>query len=161
MRGKRRKSKGELFLAAELGDVHAMVYAGGLFHKHDLQRFIWRGRAAASGEPVYFLNEMSDEIRNFNRGAGYANVVFVRTSSKGHHHNEKRTILGDDYKFDAFIGPANQALRFYEFELQSYRKAVDSWTIVGLRKNVVKDIRKMIGKMIWDARKEAAYFEEK
>jgi hypothetical protein len=25
----------------------------------------------------------------------------------------------------------------------------------------VKDIRKMIGKMIWDAREEAAYLEEK
>jgi hypothetical protein len=57
--------------------------------------------------------------------------------------------------------PANQALHFYEFQLQSYRKAVDSWTIVGLRRNVVKDIRKMIGKMIWDAREEAVYSEKK
>jgi hypothetical protein len=28
-------------------------------------------------------------------------------------------------------------------------------------KKVVKDIRKMIGKIIWDAREEAAYLEEK
>jgi hypothetical protein len=58
-----------------------------------------------------------------------------------------------------FLGPANQALRFYEFQLQSYRKAVDRWTIVGLRNRVVKDIRNMIGKMIWDAREEGAYSE--
>jgi hypothetical protein len=45
--------------------------------------------------------------------------------------------------------------------LQSYRKAVDSWTIVGLRNSVVKDIRKMIGKMMLDAREEAVYLEEK
>jgi hypothetical protein len=44
---------------------------------------------------------------------------------------------------------------------QSYRKVVDSWTFVGLRNRVVKDIRKMIGKMIWDAREEAEYLEEK
>jgi hypothetical protein len=40
-------------------------------------------------------------------------------------------------------------------------KAVDSWIIVGLRNKVVKDIRKMIGRMIWDAREEAAYLEKK
>jgi hypothetical protein len=32
---------------------------------------------------------------------------------------------------------------------------------VGLRNGVVKDIRKMIGKMIWDEREEAAYLEKK
>jgi hypothetical protein len=42
-----------------------------------------------------------------------------------------------------------------------YTKAVDSWTIIGLRNGVVKDIRKMIGKMIWDAREQAAYLEKK
>jgi hypothetical protein len=59
-----------------------------------------------------------------------------------------------------FIGPSNQAVQFYEFQSHSYRKAVDNWTIVGLRNKVVKDIRKMIGKMIWDAREEAVHLEE-
>jgi hypothetical protein len=76
-------------------------------------------------------------------------------------NNEKRTIFGEGLDFHTYVGPANQALRFYEFQLQSYRKAVDSWTIVGQRNNVVRDIRKMIGMMIWDAREEAAYSEEK
>jgi hypothetical protein len=79
---------------------------------------------------------------------------------KGHINNEKRTIFGNGYDFDIFIGLSNQALDFYEFQLQSYRKAVDSWTIIGLRNKVVKYIRKMIGKMIWDAREEAAYLEK-
>jgi hypothetical protein len=72
-----------------------------------------------------------------------------------------RTIFGMDYNFVARMDRANQALHFFAFQLQSYRKAVDSWTIVGLRNRVVKDIRKMIGKMIWDAREEAAYLEKK
>jgi hypothetical protein len=79
---------------------------------------------------------------------------------KGHIDNEERAFFGNGNRFNARIDSANQALHFYEFQLQSYRKAVDSWTIVGLRNKVVKDIRKMIGKMIWDAREEAAYFEE-
>jgi hypothetical protein len=40
-------------------------------------------------------------------------------------------------------------------------KAVDSWTIVALRNKVVKDIRKMIGKMIWAVREAAEYSEKK
>jgi hypothetical protein len=70
-------------------------------------------------------------------------------------------MFGNGYNFDTRIGPANQALRFYEFQLLSYRKAVDSWTIVGVRNAVVKDVRKIIGKMIWDAREEAAYLKRK
>jgi hypothetical protein len=105
---------------------------------------------------------MSEQIRNFNNGTGHLKVVFViGRVLKGHINNEERTIFGDGYSFGGYIGPANQALHFYEFQLQSYRKAVDSWTIVGLRNNVVKDIQKMTGKMIWDAREEAAYVVEK
>jgi hypothetical protein len=104
---------------------------------------------------------MSDQIRNFNSGTRYAKVVFViGRALKGHIDKEKRKIFGEGYMFDARIGPANQALHFYEFQLQSYRKAV-IWTIVGLRNQVVKDIRKMIGMMFWDAREEAAYLEKK
>jgi hypothetical protein len=56
---------------------------------------------------------------------------------------------------------ANQALYLPKFQLRSYRKAFDSWVIVGLRNRVVKDIRKMIGKMIWVVREQAAYSEKK
>jgi hypothetical protein len=105
---------------------------------------------------------MSRQIQNFNSGTGYAKVVFViGRVLKGYFDNEKRTVFGTDYNFDDCVGPANQALRFYEFQLQSYRKAVDSWTIVGLRNRVVKDIRKMIGNMVWDGREEAVYMEKK
>jgi hypothetical protein len=80
---------------------------------------------------------------------------------KGQIDNEKRTIFEAGYVSETFISLANQALRFYEFQLQSYQKAVDSWTIVGRRNGVVKDIRKLIGMMIWDAREGAAYSEKK
>jgi hypothetical protein len=105
---------------------------------------------------------MSDQIRNFNSGIGHANVVFViGRALKGQIDSKKRAILGIFTQFNAYVGPEYQALHFFKFQLQSYRKAVDSWTIVGLRNKVVKDIRKMSGKMIWDAREEAACSQEK
>jgi hypothetical protein len=150
-------------VAAELGHVDAMVFAGWFLDKDDPKRFVWLGRAAASGVSDSFLTEIRDQIRNFNSGTGHAKVVFViGRALKGQVENEKRTIFGSsNWGFDTYIGPADQAFNFYEFQLQSYRKAVDIWTIIGLRNRVVKDIRKMIGKMIWDAREEAAYPEKK
>jgi hypothetical protein len=152
-------AKENFLVAAALGNVAAMVCLAEFFDKDDHKRFVWFGRAAANGDSFYFLNEMSDQIRNFNRGTGHAKGVFaIGGALKGHIDIEKRIIFGNGYNFDTYIDRAKQGVRFFEFQLQSYRKAVDSWTIVGLRNNVVKDIRKMIGKMIWDAREEAAYF---
>jgi hypothetical protein len=152
------RAKENFLVAAELGHVYGMFCLGWLFDNSHPQRFIWFGRAAVSGYSISFLNEMSDQIYNFNRGTGHANVVFViGRALKGQVDNEKRTIFGIATNFDTYIGHANQVLQFYEYNLQSYRKAVDSWSIIGLRNKVVKDMRKMIGKMIWDAREEAAY----
>jgi hypothetical protein len=131
----------------------------------DPQRFIWLGSAAAKGGSGSFLNEMSNQMRNFSSGTGHSSDVFaIGRALKRHVDNEKRTVFGRSvWNFDTCIGPANQGLRFYQFQLQCYRKAVGSWTIVGSRNRAVKDIRRMIGKMIWDAREEAvfAYSEEK
>jgi TPR repeat protein len=156
------RAKENFLVAAELGYVYGMVCVGELLDKNDPQRFVWFGRAAANGEPFSFLKEMRDQIRNFSSGTGLSNVMFViGRALKGHINNESRTLFGSTWNFDAHIGPAKQALQFYEFQLQSCQKAVDSWTIVGLRNGVVRDIRKMIGKMIWDAREEASYLEKK
>jgi hypothetical protein len=157
--GKTRKERKKTFWLP----LYGMVSVGRLLNKYDLQRFVWFGRASAAyGDSFFFLNEMLEQIRNFTDGTGHSKVVFaIGRALKGHINNEKGTIFGNRSRFNARIGPANQALHFYEFQLQSYQKAVDSWTIIGLRNKVVKDIRKMIGKMIWDAREEAAYSEEK
>jgi hypothetical protein len=156
------RAKENFLIATELGDMYAIVCVGEFFDKDDPQRFVWLGRGAANGDSFSFLKEMVDQIHNINSETGHAKVVFViGRALKGHINNEERTTFGSDHNFGAYIGPANQTLRFYEFQLQSYRKAVDSWTLVGRRNRVVKDIRKMIGKMIWDAREEAEYLEKR
>lgn len=37
------------------------------------------------------------------------------------------------------------------------RRAIESWTLVAIRFNIVKDVRVLIGKMIWKAKEEANY----
>jgi TPR repeat protein len=116
------KQKRTFLVAAELGHVSAMVCLSNLLENNDPQRFAWLGRAAANRYPYPFLDEMSDQILSFGSGTGNANVVFViGRALKGQVDNEKRTIFDKGYKVDC-IGPANQALHFYEFNCNRIEK---------------------------------------
>jgi hypothetical protein len=157
--GKDYDKSAEMFLiAAQLGKMESMIMMGHMLGVGDPQKVFWFAKAAENGTVTYFLTEMHSHMEKFIGGTGNARAVFaIGRALKGHIDNEKRTIFCEGYKFDTYIGPANQAFHFYEFQLQSYRKAVDNWTIVGLRNKVVKDIRLLIGKMIWESRAEAKY----
>jgi hypothetical protein len=144
--------------AAELGRMLSMYSYGKLLDKTDPQRFVWLGRAAPLVCWSEFLKETKEQMINFKGGTGRANVVFmVGKALKGQIYLDKRLIFGATYEYDSFIGPATQAFHFYNFQLQSYRRAVDCWTLVSIRNRVVKDVRKMIGNLIWGAREEARY----
>jgi hypothetical protein len=55
------------------------------------------------------------ELPELGSGTGNANVVFViGRALKGHINNEQRAIFGNPNSFDAYFGPASQALNFYE-----------------------------------------------
>jgi TPR repeat protein len=113
------RAKENFLVAAELGHVEAMVCVGRLLDKDDPRRFVWLARAAAGkGYSESFLNEMWDQIYDFNRKAEDAKVVFaIGRALKGHIDNKKRTIFDEGHDFKTYIGPANQALYFYEFQL--------------------------------------------
>jgi hypothetical protein len=44
-----------------------------------------------------------------------------------------------------------------EIRKKRAKEAIDCWLIIGRRRKVVKDIRIMIGKMLWDNRREWIY----
>jgi hypothetical protein len=152
------RAKENYLAAAELGQCASMYYYGLLLDKTDLQRFVWMGRAAPHLGASAFLKETTEQMRNFIGGTGHAIVVLViGRALKGQIAVDKRLVFGGTYEDDSHIRPAKQAIQFYNHQLQSYRRAVDSWTLVGIRSGVVKDVRKMIGDMIWEAREDASY----
>ncbi len=154
-------AKENYLIAAELGNLDAMINLSAFLDKTDSHRFFWLFKAAISGESSSFLCEMDNQMRNFNSGTGHANVVFaIGRTLKGQINNATREIFGGAWNFDSFIGPANQAFQFYIFQLHSYRTAVNTWALVGIRYQVVKDIRNMIAKLIWDSREEAKYIKK-
>jgi TPR repeat protein len=146
------KAKENFLLASELGDALAMDMLGASVPVSDPQRWRWWGQAAACGTSWNFLSTFAKQ------GSGSAAVMFaIGRALQGHVSEEARTIFNDSYKFDFLFGPAKQAIAFYEAQIKATKDAMRAWTLVGLRFKVVKDVRKLIAKLIWDSREEALY----
>jgi hypothetical protein len=153
-----KKAKENLLLASELGEVLAMVSLGMFLQGSDPERWRWWGRAAARGYWGTFLGDFSKQVELFISGSGSAAVMFaIGQALEGHLKEVARTIFSSGYKFDAIVDPAKQAIAFYEAQIKATKDAMRTWTQVGIRFNVVKDVRKLISKLIWDSREKALY----
>ena len=160
-------AKRNFLISAELGCVEAALNLGSTASADDPDCWMWRTRAALIGSPFLFLDFFSTSVEQFVAGSGNNTVMFlIGRALKGSINYEKKEIFGeqssfqlfgDDIGFDDWVGPAKQAVSFYDSQVKSARLAVDTWTLIGIRNGVVKDIRKLIGKMIWEGRFEAKY----
>lgn len=154
------EAKNCFLIGAELGDASAMVCLGDLLDDWDPKRWHWWGRAAGLGHRAGFRSDFMWQVLNFKSGIGSAPVVCaIGKALVGQIDVQKEEIFEDHENFFSLVGPAQQAVEFYQSQVKAARKAVDAWTCVGIRLNVVKDIRKLIGGLIWDARDLAEYGE--
>jgi hypothetical protein len=152
------KARENYLIAAELGEVDSMTGVGGLWEESDLLRWYWWGQAAQLGQPYCFLENFSKLVHQFECGSGNAlNVFQMGRALTGNVDVEERRIFRNERNFDDRIGPANTAISFYSSQLSDCRRAVDAWSHVGLRFNVVKDIRVLIGKLIWETRESVLF----
>jgi hypothetical protein len=152
------KAKENFLLASELGHVFAMDWLGLLLGESDPQRWRWWGRAAACGESWDFLSHFVKQVTLFKSGSGSVAVMFaIGQALQGHVNEGSKTIFSNDFDFDYFIHPAKQAVAFYDAQIKATKDAMHAWTLVGIHFNVVKDVRKLIAKLIWDSREEALY----
>jgi TPR repeat protein len=155
-----KKEEENLTIASELGHVWAMCELGNLLRGRP--RWLWWGRAAACGECYYMLANFSKEVEAFERGNGKPDIVFaIGRALHGHVDVKARRIFTSSFDFPVCIGPAQQAVAFYEAQIQATKDAMCAWTLVGIHFNVVKDVRKLIAKLIWDAREEVLYVHGK
>jgi hypothetical protein len=145
-------------LASELGHVWAMNELGGLLGESDAQRWRLWGRAATLGGTWNFLTNFAKQVELFNAGSVSASVMFaIGEALQGRLNEEARMIFNCSYDFGFLIGPAKQAIAFYEAQIRATKDAMRAWTLVGIKLKVVKDVRKLIARLIWDSREEALY----
>ena len=113
---------------------------------------------AALGNCTNFLSGFPKQVDLFNSGYGSAAVMFaIGQALRGHVNENAETIFNNSFGFDSRIGPAKQSIAFYEAQMKATRDAMRAWTLVGIKLNVVKDVRKLIAKLIWDSREKALY----
>jgi TPR repeat protein len=152
------KAKKNFVRASELGHVVSMIELGELLVESDPQRWRWWGRVAALGYIWSFLSGFAKQVELVNAGSGSAVVMFaIGRALHGHVNEEARTIFDDAYDFGSRIGLAKQAIAFYEAQIKATKDAMRAWTQVGIKLKVVKDVRKLIARLIWDSREEALY----
>jgi TPR repeat protein len=152
------KAKESFVHSIELEHVYAMVSLGQLLGASDPQRWRWWGCAAALGASSVFVCNFALQVVLFNSGSGSAAVMFaIGEALQGRVNEEARTIFKSAYDFDSLIGPAKQAIAFYEAQIKATKDAMCAWTLVGIHFNFVKDVRKLIAKLIWDSREEALF----
>ena len=152
------KAKENFLRASELEHLYAMRSLGESLDDSDPQRWRWWGRAAALGDSRAFLFSFAKQDESFNSGSGSVAVMFaIGQALRGHVNEGKRTIFNTRYKFDSRIGPAKQAIAFYLAQIKAVKDAMCAWTHVGIKLKVVKDVRKLIAKLIWDSREEALF----
>ncbi len=154
-----RLAKENFLIAAELGHAGASERYCHFLDESDPAHWIWLIRSASRGSSTYsFLPTFSKQVHNFFSGFGNASVVFlIGQALKGKVNMEKKQILGWHIDFDSLVGPAHRAVSFYDSQTRLACLAVDTWTLVAMRMHVIKDVRILIGKMIWEARFEANY----
>lgn len=146
------KAKENFLIASELGDVSSMTRLGELLNNSDPQRWRWWGKAATFGRMSSFLFNFETEVKSFNSGSGSASVMFaIGQALHGHVNDDAKTIFNSAALFDSRIYSAKQAIAFHLAQIETTKDAMRAWTQVGIRWNVVKDIRKLIAKLIWDS----------
>jgi hypothetical protein len=149
------KAKENFLVASELGDVVAMFSLGCLLDESDPQRWRWLGRTAALGSSWSFLQHFAKQVELFSSGSGSSAAVMfaIGQALQGHVNEPAMKIFNESYEFDS----AKQAIAFYQAQLKATKGAMHAWVQVGVRWKVVKDVRKLIARMIWDSREEALF----
>jgi hypothetical protein len=135
-----------------------MIEVGQLLGESDPICWFWWGQVAKRGFTSSFVANFAKQVRQFESGSKNAvNVFQIGKSLHGNVDVENRTFFGIDNDFDYLIGAANYAISFYKLQLSACRSAIDAWSHVGIRCGVVKDIRVLIGKLVWETRDLALF----
>ncbi len=164
------KAKENFVRAAQLNHIESMEKCGSLFHSTDSERWYWWGLCAATGgDDFLFRKFFPAQVQRFSRDPSLAAAVFSigrALSWRGSDGRQKIAIFGrpnapKDYRFAEQsrkdFDLAKIAKEFFILQCLAARQAVDTWSMIGCRLRIIKDVRIMIARLIWQARELANY----
>ena len=152
--GRKEEAKKYYLMASEFGDVLSMIRLGNFFNDTDPRHWKWWGKAAQLGCDSFFLDNFVERVKRPS-----SNVVLfaIGQTLHGHVDDNAETVFNRDYRHHSLFMYAKRVIAFYKKQVKATKAAMHAWTQVGIRWKVVKDIRKVIGMLIWQTREEALY----
>jgi TPR repeat protein len=142
----------ELFrAAAELGEASAEVSYGEVaFGERDWERFHWWSRAVARGRAKRgFWRGTVSLLSAFEKGELGRVLHIAAPLLRANLNVVKQEVFGS-YVGEEVSQKLLRVLELHEAMLDRARRAIACWSVVGRRRGVVKDMRVMIAKMLWE-----------
>jgi TPR repeat protein len=142
--------------AAELGLSHAHYHLGySRFVEGDWERYVWWAGAALLGN-VKAISDLAVALRKqlplYDEGRGSGRVMFELGAAYS------RLLLRDDEVWstcsDMFVASARRCAHLHEQWLAMAREAISCWLMLARRLGVAKDVRVLIGRKVWEERRE-------
>ena len=156
-----QKSLGFALQAANMGCIDCCKQVANQFSTNEPSRYTWLSKIAASrkrGCQEPFLCEIGFQMRRLEYGHDVPSVLFeMGRQLNGQVDLEEGEIFGSSQGFADRKEGALAAVQFYLFQKECYQKAVFTFALIARRVGVVKDVRLIISRKIWESRKEAKY----
>jgi hypothetical protein len=137
--------------AAELGHLYAQwFYGGSAFGEYAWERFDWWGRAALRGCSVtFFCSSVLRLLRKFAKGDLGRILHTVAPVMRNNMNDAERRVLGSLFLTDE-MEKFHRLIQLHDEMLGRAKRAIACWSVVARRRGVVKDIRVMISKRMWE-----------
>jgi hypothetical protein len=137
--------------AAELGHAGAMwAYGKAAFGERDWQRFYWWGRASMRGKGSFEFRELVIELLSSFEKGEHGRILHTVRPVIHSELLEMQRVLGGRAKGSHVLDQLRRVDQLYQAMTSRARRAIACWSAVGVRHGVVKDVRVMIAKMVWE-----------
>lgn len=146
----------------EAGSAEAMLRYSQLASLTPREKLYWHGRAWLEGAPDTRNFLLRGRPRLKSQNDALSNYQIQLNFVYGHILERARA---DKEKFDSEFWSlaecddgVSRALRVYNSMCHNSKEAVHAWCLIGKRLRVVKDMIRMIAKLIWRSRDQAQWF---
>jgi hypothetical protein len=142
-------------IAYALGCAKSAAQLANYYHQFDMCRWRYLTFAALHNNARHYLEQLDlvipqdeEDVSN-NAELG----MFIGKTLNTYYDKNTRLIFG----WHASKEKALIIINFYTQQIESCRRAIDAWTQCAWRLGIYKDLRKMIGQLVWNDRDLGLY----
>lgn len=150
--GNFEQAKENFVRGAELGHARCMFECRNYFAKTDPTRWYWWGQAARRGQGERCFYDLPPDPKLLIESFGCAAVFSIGRTLEGCLDIANETIFDKPHFFKTRGQSACFAFNFFQFHRRAaVHRAVSAWVLCAIRLLMIKDIRLLIGRLVWQS----------